>query len=587
MIDGMKINASQKKLYEEMGYWGKKTLLDYWNASVEKYGDREFVVDDRGYRYTYKEVDEKAGAIAAYFLKMGVRTLDVISFQVPVWSEFVLVTVACMKVGAVINPIGMCYSSEEVAYLLNLTGSKIFLCPTLHHKTDYEQSILSVRKHIKNLEYIVLLDNLKEKHSDTVTLKEILLEYPPLGDDVRVDSNDIAAILCTSGTTGAAKGVMLTHNNIIFSEGNFNKELGLTQNDIMFMPAPLNHATGFHHGIIAPMLLGAKVVLQSKFDSKAAIELMNFEKCTYSMGSTPFIYDFLNEMKAENIRLTSLKFYLCGGAPIPGDMVQRAYEYGIKLCEVYGSTESVPHAFVRLEETLELMGSTSGRAIEGVEVRIVDENRQVVPIGTMGEEASRGPNVFVGYINDKTETDKVLDDEGWFYSGDLCVGDEKGNIHVIGRKKDMIIRGGENLNSNLISDYIAGHPKVKDQAVIGMPDERLGERICAYVVLKSGVESLELEEIIEYMKHKKIPKRYWPERIEIIDKILRTDSGKVKKSLLRENLKARMKTQEESDCNNRNLVPKGPEKQQSQEFNAQKQYFINADIVVASFRQPD
>lgn len=587
MIDGMKINNSQKKLYEEMGYWGKKTLLDYWNASVKNYGDREFVVDDRGYRYTYKEVDEKAGAIAAYFLKMGVRTLDVISFQIPVWSEFILVTVACMKVGAVINPIGICYSGEEVAYLLNLTGSKIFLCPTLHHKTDYEESILSVRKHIKNLEHIVLLDNLKAKISDNVTLKEILLEYSPLEDEVKANSNDIAVILCTSGTTGAAKGVMLTHNNVIFSEGNFNKELGITKDDIMFMPAPLNHATGFHHGIIAPMLLGAKVVLQSKFDSNDAIKLMNLEKCTYSMGSTPFIYDILKEMKAGNIRLNSLKFYLCGGAPIPGDMVQRAYEYGIKLCEVYGSTESVPHAFVRLEETLELMGSTSGRAMEGVEVRIVDENRQEVKAGTMGEEISRGPNVFVGYINDKTETDKVLDDEGWFYSGDLCEGDEKGNIHVIGRKKDMIIRGGENLNSNLISDYIEGHPKVKDQAVIGMPDERLGERICAYIVLKAGEESLRLEEIVEYMKDKKIPKRYWPERIEIIDKIIRTDSGKVKKSLLREDLKARMKTQEESDCSSKNLALEDPGKQQSPRLYARRQNFINADIVEASFRQPD
>ena len=243
--------------------------------------------------------------------------------------------------------------------------------------------------------------------------------------------------------------------------------------------------------------------------------------------------------------------------------MQRAYEYGIKLCEVYGSTESVPHVFVRPEETLELMGSTSGRAMEGVEVRIVDENRQEVPPGTIGEEVSRGPNVFVGYINDKAATDKALDDEGWFYSGDLCIGGVNGNISVIGRKKDMIIRGGENLNSNLISDYIAGHPMIQDQAVIGMPDERLGERICAYVVLKEGEESLELKDLLQYMEQKKIPKRYWPERLEITDEIPRTDSGKVKKNLLKEDLKARMQAEEESDCNTRNLVREDPEKQQN------------------------
>ena len=301
MIDKMKINNSHKKLYEEKGYWGKKSLLDYWNASVKNYADHEFVVDDRGYRYTYKELDEKAGAIASYFIKMGIKPPDVISYQIPVWSEFVLVTVACMKVGAVINPIGICYSREDVAFLLNMTGSKIFICPTWYHDIDYEKSILSVMEHIKELKYIVLLDNIKAKSSGAVTLKEILSDYTPLRERVSVNSNDIAAIICTSGTTGVAKGVMLTHNNIIFSESYFNKELGLNSDDIMFMPAPLNHAIGFHHGIIAPMLMGAKVVLQSRFRSKEAIKMMNPEKCTYSMSSTPFIYDILNEMKAGNI----------------------------------------------------------------------------------------------------------------------------------------------------------------------------------------------------------------------------------------------------------------------------------------------
>ncbi|MBV7275966.1 medium-chain fatty-acid--CoA ligase [Clostridium sp. PL3] len=570
MIYGIKINNAQKEMYEKLGYWGKKTLSDYWNASVKDYGEREFVVDDRGYRYTYKELDEKAAIIASYFIKAGIKPLEVISYQIPIWSEFVLVTVACIKVGAVANPIGMCYSREEVQDILNLTGSKIFLCPTWHHKTNYEELILSARKHIKNLEHIVLLDNIKPKDSDTVTLKEILSSYTPLEDQIRVDSNNVAAVLCTSGTTGGAKGVMLTHNNIVFSESYFNKELGLTKEDIIFMPAPLNHATGFHHGIISPMLLGAKVVLQSKFKSIDAIKLMNQEKCTYSMGSTPFIYDILNDMKMKKLRLNSLKFYLCGGAPVPGDMVLKAYEHGIKLCEVYGSTESVPHVFVRPEETLELMGTTSGRVMEGIEIRIVDENRQEVPLGTVGEEVSRGPNVFVGYVNDKEITNKALDDEGWFYSGDLCVGGVNGNINIIGRKKDMIIRGGENLNSNLISDYIAECPMIRDQAVIGMPDERLGERICVYIVLKEGVESLELKDLLCYMKQKKVPKRYWPERLEVIDKIPRTDSGKVKKSLLKENLKARMQVEEEASCSMRNLDQEGPEKQKSLKFYAHR-----------------
>lgn len=554
----MRINQHQKKLYEQLGYWNQETLLDCWNVAVANDREREFIVDDLGNRYTYQAVDEKAEIIAAYFRKVGIVPGDVISFQLPVWIEFVLITIACLKVGAVINPIGMCYRAKELEYLLNLAQTKVFFCPTWHHKTNYESMIQGAIKNIGSLKQVILLDNCKRKSGHTITLKEILnanLDSKTKSEnEKKIDSNELAVILYTSGTTGGIKGVMLTHNNIIFSEKYFNKELGLTKEDIMFMPAPLNHATGFHHGIIAPMLLGAKVVIQSKFESLKAIELINRERCTYSMGSTPFIYDILQDIKTGKQRLDTLKFYLCGGAPIPGDMVACAYQYGIKLCEVYGSTESVPHVFVRPDETLKLMGSTSGRPMEGIEVRIVDENRRPVPAGTVGEEASRGPNVFVGYLRDQVATEKDLDEDGWFYSGDLCVADETGNIKVIGRKKDIIVRGGENLNTNHICDYVSKHPDIIDQAVIAMPDERLGERICAYVVLKKGKENLDLKKLQIYMNQKKIPKRYWPERLEMIDEIPRTDSGKVKKNLLRDDLKKRIQALEELGCKSRNLA---------------------------------
>ncbi|KNZ43155.1 medium-chain fatty-acid--CoA ligase [Acetobacterium bakii] len=561
----MKINKHQKDIYEELNYWGKETLLDYWNRTVERNRKREFVVDDLGNRLTYQDVDAKANIIGAYLQKVETAPGDVVSFQIPVWYEFILITIACLKVGAVINPIGMCYSYNELEYLLNLTQSKVFFCPTYYRKTDYEKVIQRGIKKLGSLKSVVLLDNLQKKVGGTITLREILNDDLYLlnenKDINKIDSNDLAAILYTSGTTGGVKGVMLTHNNIIFSEKYFTRELGLTNEDTMFMPAPLNHATGFHHGIIAPMMIGGKVVLQSRFESQKAIALINQEKCTYSMGSTPFIYDILKNLKNGNEQLNTLKFYLCGGAAIPGDMVACAYQSGIKLCEVYGSTESVPHVFVRPEETFELMGSVAGRPLKGVEVKIVDDNREEVPLGTIGEEASRGPNVFVGYLNDKAATNMALDDDGWFYSGDLCVADEKGNIKVIGRKKDIIVRGGENLNTNHISDFISKHPDVLDQAVIGMPDERLGERICAYAVLKKGKGFLDLENLLNDLDKRKVPKRYWPERLEIIDTIPRTDSGKVKKNRLQEDLKNRMLNFEEFYCKNKNLVSEDPEKQ--------------------------
>lgn len=543
MFDEIKINPLQRQKYLEAGYWGNRTLLDCWEDTVKRCPDREYVVDDRGFRYTYRQMDEAASRVAAYLQAIGVRPKDVVSFQLPIWSEFALLTIACLKAGAVVHPIAMCYEEKELIRSMRITESKAYFGPTFFHKTDYESRILAVMDQIPSLKGVVLLDSARERTSSLVSLREILAQYQPLKKeecDHELTGQDIAAILCTSGTTGGTKGVLLSHDNIRYSEEAFYKELKLTQEDIMFMPAPLNHATGFHHGVIATMMIGAKLVLQQKYYCREAIELMNKEKCTYSMGATPFIYDILRELENNGGDLPFLKFYLCGGAPVPGYLIRKAWKFRILLCEVYGSTESVPHVFVRPEEVLAFNGTSSGRPLGAIEVKVVDDDGREVPKGMPGEEVSRGPNVFVGYLKDRAVTDGVLDDEGWFHSGDLCVMDEDGNIHIIGRKKDMIVRGGENLNSNEINDHLEGCPGMGDHTIIGMPDERMGERICAFAVPLTGHEDLSLEEVKAYLREKQVPKRFWPERLELIGRIPHTGSGKVKKYLLREELQRRM-----------------------------------------------
>lgn len=542
MFEERKINPKLQRQYREQGYWKDETLLDCWDRAVEQFPDREYVVDDRGYRYTYRKLDEAAGRVASYLLWLGIRPGEVVSFQLPIWSEFAMLTIACYKVGAVAHPIAMSYEEKELVRSLNVTESRCYFGPTFFHKTNYEERILAVRGQVPRLRDVVLIDYGKERTSNLPLLREILSSCEPLPKDRCVhtkNGQDIAVILCTSGTTGGTKGVLLSHDNVRFAEETFNRELGLTEEDIMFMPAPLHHATGFHHAIIAPMLYGGKVVLQQKYQCRAAIELMNREQVTYSMGATPFIYDILRELDANGGGIPTLKFYLCGGAPVPGYLIQRADRYGILLCEVYGSTESVPHVFVRPEEALEKNGTSSGRPVAGMEVRVVDEDGRDVPCGTPGEEWSRGPAVFAGYLKSRDITDGVLDDDGWFHSGDLCVMDEAGNIRIIGRKKDMIVRGGENLNTNEVNDALEGCPGMGDHTIIGMPDDRLGERICAFAVPLPGCENLSLEDVLAYLKDEKIPKRFWPERLELIDRIPHTGSGKVKKYLLREELERR------------------------------------------------
>ncbi|MEG2188168.1 MAG: AMP-binding protein, partial [Clostridia bacterium] len=351
-----------------------------------------------------------------------------------------------------------------------------------YHGEDRAKMLLSLKPRLEQLNSLIFLgENSKElakAHSFVSSFESIMEAGGAPKTASPAKSNDVALILCTSGTTKGSKAVVFTHNNIIFSERSFNEYYGLTEEDSIFMPAPLNHATGLHHGIISPMLRGGRLVLQEKFCCREAIELMNREKCSYSMGATPFIYDILKQLEASGETLPSLKFYICGGAPVPPELVRNAYEkQNILVCESYGSTESVPHVGVKPEECLENAGLWSGKALPGIEIRIVDKNHKPVPPGVEGEEASRGPNLFIGYLGAPELTAEALDEEGWFYSGDLAVGDENGNIRIVGRIKDIIIRGGENLNSNHINDNLEGCPGVSDHAVIGMPDERLGERI--------------------------------------------------------------------------------------------------------------
>ncbi len=563
----LKINEAQKKLYEKLGYWTEATLLDKWKEAVADFGDREFVVSDRGVRLSYSQIDRDADALACHMEKLGIGKADVVSFQITPRAEFVVCLFACIKLGAVPAPLGMCFIHEELKDLLQMLKSRLHISCFSYRDSERAEMLEKLKESLPVLKNtIYICDNpsekaaLPEKEAD---FHEIIALGGKPKKTSEAKSDDLALILCTSGTTQGCKAVMFTHNNIIYSEEVFNRTFKITGFDSIFMPAPLSHATGLHHGIISPMLCGAKLVLQERFDCVKAVSIMNEEKCSYSMGATPFIYDILQHLEESGNSLEHLRFYICGGAPVPRELVLKSWErYKILLCECYGSTESVPHVCVRPEECLENAGKWAGRAMGEIEVRVVDKNHNTLPPGKVGEAASRGPNVFVGYLGAEKLTDEALDDEGWYYSGDLCVSDEKGNIKIVGREKDIIVRGGENLNANDINEHIEGCPGLIDHSVIGMPDPRLGERICLFAVTEKGRENITNADIIEYLKSKGVHKRHWPERLEVIDEIPRTESGKVRKNLLSEELKRRM-SEEKSERDKREEASPKPEEKQA------------------------
>ncbi len=540
MVSGLRIDEGRKRFYYEQGYWTHETIGDVWTRQAQARAEHEYVVDDRGNRYTYSFIDDSAARLAAWLDDIGVREGDVVSFQMPVWAEFCIVYVACLKIGAIMHPLSRTFNERDILIVLNQVKSAAFICPATSLDYRFDTQIEMVYRNIPSLKGIAVFDRDLPAIAPFPIVERIMEEYEPLTTrPALTTSDDVALILSTSGTTGTPKAVLLTHNNLLFSERCFTEELELGPSDIMFMPAPLNHATGFNHGLLSPLLLGGKVVLQEKFKAQEAIDLMNAEGVTWSMGATPFIYDLLQCMDCTGVRPKDLRFYLCGGAPVPGTMVHRAREQGIVLCEVYGSTESCPHVFVPPAYALGWNGRFSGRPFKGIEVRAVDEQGNDVEPGIQGEELSRGPNVFVGYLGDREATDAALSADGWFASGDLCTMDERGRIRINGRKKEIIIRGGENISAAEVDDVVTGCPGIGDHATIGMPDARLGERICLFAV-PTGDEHPGVSEIAAYLDSRRVQKRLRPERVEYIDAIPRTESGKVKRNQLFDELASRM-----------------------------------------------
>lgn len=532
-------NEQRRAAYRQQGLWGDASLADYWQQTARAMPDKIAVVDNHGASYNYSALDHAASCLANWMLAKGIESGDRIAFQLPGWCEFTVIYLACLKIGAVSVPLLPSWREAELVWVLNKCQAKMFFAPTLFKQTRPVDLILPLQNQLPQLQQIVGVDKLAPATS-SLSLSQIIADNTPLTTAITTHGDELAAVLFTSGTEGLPKGVMLTHNNILASERAYCARLNLTWQDVFMMPVPLGHATGFLHGVTAPFLIGARSVLLDIFTPDACLALLEQQRCTCMLGATPFVYDLLNLLEKQPADLSALRFFLCGGTTIPKKVARECQQRGIKLLSVYGSTESSPHAVVNLDDPLSRFMHTDGYAAAGVEIKVVDDARKTLPPGCEGEEASRGPNVFMGYFDEPELTARALDEEGWYYSGDLCRMDEAGYIKITGRKKDIIVRGGENISSREVEDILLQHPKIHDACVVAMPDERLGERSCAYVVLKAPHHSLSLEEVVAFFSRKRVAKYKYPEHIVVIEKLSRTASGKIQKFLLRKDIMRRL-----------------------------------------------
>jgi len=535
--------------YYRKGYWKEDTYASLLARNAQQWPDREALYDGRR-RYSFREFDRLTDRLALRILRSGVRKGDVVSLLLPSSTESVMTYVACGKVGAVANTsLNLRFREREIVNCLNKVRTKVIVVIAAYRDANFVEILSRVVGELPHLERIILVGeppasvppalegkcaSWNEWMADPVeneVMPGFFSTYPERGL-----ADDINYFGLTSGTTGDPKVVMHTPNSILANARGMTSDWGITDKDIIFSISPFYH----HIALVAfaqAVLVGARLVLIDPFDGKNALRMILEEKVTYAMGVPTHAIDILSACP-ERLDGLALRIFYMAGAPISPELASRIRKVlGATPQNVYGMTENSSHNYTRPDDSFETTIGTCGRPCEGYEVEIFDpgdRNRQL-PQGEVGEIGTRGPLLMAGYFADQHRTAESFNDAGWFMSGDLGMLDAQGNLKVIGRTKDMIIRGGHKIYPAEIENVLHGHPDVLKVAIIGIPDARLGERAMACVIPKAG-RTVTLHGMNDYLLANGVVKYDLPEMAEVFDAFPMTPSGKVLKRVLREKM---------------------------------------------------
>ncbi len=530
------------------GLWHDRTINDDLDACLAACPDKLALTALRMEsgdlrRFTYRELARMADRIAVGLTRLGVGRNDIVACQLPNWWQFTLTYLACSRIGAVVNPLMHIFRERELSFMLQHGEAKVIIAPKVFRGFDFEKMITDLQPSLPHLKHVVVVDG-TGANSFEALLSGPEWENAPDAQDIltrsRPGPDDVTQLIYTSGTTGEPKGVMHSANTVMANIIPYAQRLHLGRDDVVLMASPMAHQTGFMYGLMMPIMLKTSAVLQDIWEPKKAIELIRNERVTFTMASTPFLTDLARtvgeDVKAGGAGVPTLRTFLCAGAPIPGPLVEQARSaLGAKIVSAWGMSENGAVTLTLPEDPDERPASTDGCPLPGVEVKVVDGDGNTLPAGEPGRLLLRSCSNFGGYL--KRPHLNGTDADDWFETGDLARIDAQGYIRITGRSKDVIIRGGENIPVVEIESLLYRHPAVAQAAIVAYPDERLGERACATVVLKAG-ETLDLPTLVDYLKAQKVALQYIPERLEILDAMPATPSGKIQKFKLRELMRA-------------------------------------------------
>ncbi|SDO40371.1 cyclohexanecarboxylate-CoA ligase [Paenibacillus sp. yr247] len=490
------------------------------------------------------ELDDLANRVAKGLIDRGVQPGENVAYLLPNGWEFVVLTLAIWKIGAVACPMLPALREREIPFIMNRSRSRLLILPTSFHNFKYGPLIESVCSEIPGMEHFITVDSRDPK--DLTRCLGGLADQDPDFDELerrRPGSDSPAQLLFTSGTTGEPKGVIHTHGTLSHGVSAHVEGLGLTSEDTLWIPSPMAHQTGFLYGMIMAMYIGATQVCQAEWNMAKARMAIEEHGATFVQAAMPFLADLTREERPPQ----GLRIFIATGAPVPRSLALEASErLNCKVAGGWGSTESCMISVGSVKSYNESCWNSDGQIIAGREMKVTDEQGQTLPPGQEGLFKVKTPAMFTAYLDHPEWYEAAVDEEGFFNTGDLAIIDGAGNLHLTGRVKDIINRGGIKIPVAEIENLLYQMEDLRDVAVVGMPCPRLNERICVYATLNNMDCHVAIEDLTSFLKDKGVTKIYWPERLETLQEMPRTTTGKIQKYVLRQMIADKLKADEKT-----------------------------------------
>jgi cyclohexanecarboxylate-CoA ligase len=511
--------------YRREGLWENRTIGSF---------ERERAIDpdvcaviDGDTTLTRAQLSDHIDALATALRDLGIGRGDVVLVQLPNWWETLVAFHAIIRLGAIVNPVVPIYRSAELSFILHQARPRAVITAQTFRGFDHSQMFAELIRELPPDDRPTLMTvRGRLTTEDAIAIEDLPPAREPVPETAHPD--DISLLMYTSGTTASPKGVLHSHQTLVYETRSIARLYALTHEDTIFMASPLTHITGLLYGIILPPMLGSAVALLDVWEPAVAVDHIERTQSRFTVAATPFLQGLTDEYETRGHQST-LRSFACGGADIPSQLVHRAESVlGAGVYRVYGSTEFPTFSAGGPGDPLDKVATTDGGPIGPVESRL-DQ-----PVDGVGELLVAGPEMFHGYLDDTLNGDAFTDD-GFFHTGDLASFDADGYVTIQGRLKDIIIRKGENISAREVEDLLIDHPDIADVAVVAVPDPESGERACAVVVTRAG-HQIDLASITRFLDGSGIARQKYPEQVAVVAELPRTASGKVQKFVLRQQL---------------------------------------------------